>query len=84
MVEPYGTCGLARIADGADAFAAAIAAALADGRCSHLNEVDELLGRGSWEHTAAEIRQLMLRAVAMRAAGTDPFASGALAPEELP
>jgi glycosyltransferase involved in cell wall biosynthesis len=84
VVEPYGTCGLARIADGAAAFVAAIEAALGDGRCAQLGAVDELLGRSSWERTAAEIRQLMLRAVATRAAGAAPFACGALGPEEMP
>jgi glycosyltransferase involved in cell wall biosynthesis len=84
VVEPYGTRGFARIADDAVAFAAAVEAALGEGRCPRMSEIDELLGRNSWERTAAEIRQLMLRAVATRAASADPFASGALGPEELP
>jgi glycosyltransferase involved in cell wall biosynthesis len=84
VVEPYGTSGLARIADGAAEFAAAIEAALGEGRCPRLNEVDELLGRGSWEHTAAAIRQLMLRAVTTRAMRTEPCAAGAFGPEEQP
>jgi UDP-galactopyranose mutase len=64
VVGLYGNCGLVRIADGSDAFAAAIEAALGEGRGARLAEVDELLGRGSWDSTVARMRELMLRAVA--------------------
>jgi glycosyltransferase involved in cell wall biosynthesis len=84
VVEPYGTSGLARIADGAAAFVAAIEAALAEGRCPRLREVDDLLGRGSWEHTAEKMRQLMLHAVATDATGAELCAARAVGPEELP
>jgi UDP-galactopyranose mutase len=81
VVEPYGTSGLARIADDPATFAAAVEAALGEGRCSRAREVDEMLGRISWDQTAETIRQLMLRAVATRTAGADPFAPSALGPE---
>jgi UDP-galactopyranose mutase len=68
VVTPYGDSGLARIADGADAFEAAIAGALAEGRCARLGEVDALLGRGSWDQTAARMRALMLDSIAARRA----------------
>jgi len=66
VVTPYGEGGLVRIADGADAFAAAIAAALAEGRCARLGDVDAFLGRGSWAETAARMRALMLDSIAAR------------------
>jgi len=68
VVTPYGDGGLARIADGPDAFEAAIAAALAEGRCARLGAVDALLGRGSWDQTTARMRALMLDSVAARRA----------------
>jgi glycosyltransferase involved in cell wall biosynthesis len=71
VVTPYGDIGLARIADGPEAFAAAIGAALAEGRCARLAAVDELLSRGSWDQTAARMRQLMLRAIAARCSDGD-------------
>jgi glycosyltransferase involved in cell wall biosynthesis len=81
VVEPYGTSGLARIADDVDTFIAAIEGALGEGRCPRVSEVQEMLAGLSWEHTAATMRELMLRAVATRAAGADPFTAGALGPE---
>jgi len=69
VVDPYGKCGLARIADGVDAFADAIQVSLGEGRCARLAEIDELLGRGSWDHTASRMRDLMLRALMARGEG---------------
>ncbi len=68
VVTPYGDGGFVHIADGADAFEAAVAAALAQGRCARLGEVDALLGRGSWDQTAARMRALMLDSIAARRA----------------
>jgi glycosyltransferase involved in cell wall biosynthesis len=66
VVSPYGDAGLVRIADGVDAFEMAAAAAIAEGRCARLGEVDALLGRGSWDQTAAQMRALMLNSIAAR------------------
>jgi UDP-galactopyranose mutase len=68
VVEPYGTCGLARIADGVPDFVAAVDAALAEGRGARLEAVDARLGRGSWDETAERMRGLMLRAIHARSA----------------
>ncbi|MFL5308043.1 MAG: glycosyltransferase [Polyangia bacterium] len=68
VVTPYGDRGLVRIADGAAEFEEAVAAALAEGRCAHLSEVDELLSLGSWDETAARMRALMLQSVVARRA----------------
>jgi UDP-galactopyranose mutase len=66
VVTPYGDSGLVRIADGVDAFEAAVAAAIDEGRCARLGEVDALLGHGSWDQTAARMRALMLDSIAAR------------------
>jgi len=78
VVTPYGDSGLVRIADGAGAFEAAVAAALAEGRCARLAEVDALLGRGSWDQTAARMRALMLDSIAARRASTGGSAAAAV------
>jgi glycosyltransferase involved in cell wall biosynthesis len=69
VVEPYGSAGLVRIADGVDAFVAAIEAALVEGRGARTATVDAMLARGSWDETAARMRALMLQAVRARRDG---------------
>lgn len=76
VVTPYGDCGLVRIADGPEAFAAAVAGALSEGRCARLAEVDALLGQGSWDQTAERMLELMLRAAA---GGRDELSGAAAA-----
>jgi glycosyltransferase involved in cell wall biosynthesis len=88
VVDPYGDSGLARIADEPEAFAAAIAGALQEGRCARLAEVDALLSRGSWDETTHRIRALMMQAVAARQGGVsddqDAEDVAAVASAELP
>jgi glycosyltransferase involved in cell wall biosynthesis len=82
VVTPYGENGLARIADGPDAFVAAIDAALSEGRNARRREVQEFLARGSWDHTADRMRTLMLRSAATRRASASAVVG--LASAELP
>jgi UDP-galactopyranose mutase len=58
VVAPYGERGLVRIADGPDAFAAAIAAALGEGRDS-ASRADPLLATMSWDRTWAAMNTLV-------------------------
>jgi glycosyltransferase involved in cell wall biosynthesis len=66
VVTPYGEAGLVRIADGVDAFEMAVAAALGEGRCARVAEVDALLAGGSWDQTASQMRALLLSSIAAR------------------
>jgi UDP-galactopyranose mutase len=58
VVTPYGEHGLVRIADAPDGFAAAIAAAIADGRRS-AERADALLATMSWDRTWAAMNALI-------------------------
>jgi UDP-galactopyranose mutase len=69
VVDPYGAQGLARIADGAGAFARAIEQALAEDRAARLSAADELLARTSWDDTVARMRALMLDSIHARWSG---------------
>jgi len=51
VVHPYGELGLARIADTAAEFVAAVEAALLEDRDSRLEQVDRLLAEHSWDST---------------------------------
>jgi glycosyltransferase involved in cell wall biosynthesis len=66
VVRPYGELGLARIADGPEAFAAAIDACLAEPRHARLAEVDALLADTSWDRTWARIDALLQATLAGR------------------
>jgi glycosyltransferase involved in cell wall biosynthesis len=66
VVTPYGDGGLVRIAEGPEAFQAAAAVAIAEGRCARQGAVDALLAGGSWDQTAARMRALMLDSIAAR------------------
>jgi UDP-galactopyranose mutase len=51
VIRPYGTQGLARIADSADTFATAIEAALQESAAERLRHVDAFLRQMSWDGT---------------------------------
>lgn len=59
VVRPYGHQGLVRIADGVEAFVAAIDAALAEPPAPRIAAADAFLARMSWEATWLEMRRLM-------------------------
>lgn len=64
VVRPYGEQGLVRIAGDADAFVAAIATAMAEGRDPRwLERVDQFLAGNSWDATYAQMLSLMDRAL---------------------
>ena len=67
VVNPYGLTGLVRIADTVPAFVAAVAMELGRNRRRRQAQADRFLERGSWEGTVAEMRQLMIGALAARA-----------------
>jgi UDP-galactopyranose mutase len=79
VVTPYGDAGLARIADGPEAFGRAVADALAEGRCGRLSDVDQMLGQGSWDETAERMRALMLRTL-----GTEELSDAVVAGGDAP
>jgi UDP-galactopyranose mutase len=66
VVEPYGTLGLARIADTAPAFIEAIAAALESNPEDIARESDRLLEQTSWDKTWQRIVTLIEEAVQIR------------------
>jgi UDP-galactopyranose mutase len=77
VVDPYGTQGLARIADGVEGFVSAIEQALAEDRAARLVAADALLARTSWDDTVARMRGLMLAAIDERwSAPSDREAAG--------
>jgi UDP-galactopyranose mutase len=65
IVRPYGELGLVRIADTADSFVSAIAAALIDGACPPA--ATDFLASLSWNRTWAEMSRLLEAAVARHA-----------------
>jgi UDP-galactopyranose mutase len=67
VVRPYGTKGLALIADGADPFVAAIDQALALDREAHRTRADAVLALGSWDRTATQMMEAIDRALVGRA-----------------
>jgi glycosyltransferase involved in cell wall biosynthesis len=66
VVRPYGQQGLARIADDAETFVAAIEFALAEPRVDRLRAADAFLTHTSWDGTWARMRQLIETAIASR------------------
>ena len=62
IVRPYGELGLVRIADSADSFVSAIAAALIDG--AGPPAADDFLAGLSWNRTWADMSRLLEAAVA--------------------
>jgi UDP-galactopyranose mutase len=81
VVRPYRDLGLARIADDAEAFVSAIAAALAEDGAARLAAADAFLSRTSWAGTWQAMLGLLADAVAARkrraAAKPGAFAQGA-------
>lgn len=69
VVEPYGEEKLVEIADGPEAFVAAVERVLAGGGEEWLARVDELLSRGSWSRTWREMSELIDATVAARREG---------------
>jgi len=59
VVRPYGERGLVRIADTAEAFEAAVDAALSEDRASRLATVDPFLAQTSWDDTWMEMSGLI-------------------------
>jgi UDP-galactopyranose mutase len=59
VVKPYGTKGLARIADDAPAFVAACAAAMTEDPTKRISRADAFLRQMSWDSTWARIRSLV-------------------------
>src|SRR3954470_21173212 len=69
VVRPYGQQGLARIADTAEDFVAAVEAALEEDASERLRAADAFLTHTSWDGTWTRMRQLVDRAIE-RKAGT--------------
>jgi hypothetical protein len=59
VVRPYGELGLARIADAAGDFVAAVEAYLAEDHAARLSRADALLAQGSWDATWSKIEKLL-------------------------
>jgi UDP-galactopyranose mutase len=69
VVRPYGVQGLARIADDADEFVAAVEAALAEDAAERLRQADAFLTQTSWDGTWTRMYRLVT--AAMTATDTD-------------
>jgi UDP-galactopyranose mutase len=63
VVRPYGTRGLARIADDVPAFVQACTAAMADDADKRITQADAFLRQNSWDRTWTRIRPLLDEAV---------------------
>jgi UDP-galactopyranose mutase len=77
VVRPYGVRGLARIAENADEFAAAVDAALLDTRPDRLIEVDAFLTQTSWDGTWTRMHHLVKSAIDARRGLNPPTAASA-------
>jgi UDP-galactopyranose mutase len=66
VVRTYGRSGLVEIADGVDAFVAAIERCLEDRDPSRLQRVDEFLARESWDRTWTLMQALMSRTMSQQ------------------
>ena len=71
VVRPYGTAGLARIADDADEFVSAVEAALAEDASARLRQVDAFLTQTSWDGTWARMYRLVRAAISAKESGGD-------------
>src|SRR4051794_34448027 len=67
VVRPYGQQGLARIADTAEDFVAAVEAALEEDASERLRAADAFLTHTSWDGTWTRMRQLVDRAIELKA-----------------
>ena len=67
VVRPYGQQGLARIADTAEEFVAAVEAALEEDANERLVAADAFLTHTSWDGTWTRMRQLVDRAIEVKA-----------------
>ncbi len=72
VVRPYGLAGLARIADGAEAFTAAVDAALRENASDRLRDVDAFLTQTSSDGTWTRMYRLVCAAIAGAAPGSAP------------
>jgi UDP-galactopyranose mutase len=72
VVRPYGTKGLARIADTPEEFAAAIDAALKEDASERLRDVDAFLTQTSWDGTWNRMYRLMAAALDRRGSESSP------------
>ena len=63
VVRPYGTRGLARIADDVPEFVAAVEAALAEETAERLRDVDAFLTQTSWDGTWTRMYRLVTAAI---------------------
>lgn len=73
VVRTFGTSGLIEIADGAEAFIAAIGRCLADDDTERQQRVDRYLAMQSWDRTWARMQALMSRALSAGAAFARPM-----------
>lgn len=80
VVRPYGTTGLARIADDAGEFVAAVEASLAEDSSARLRQVDAFLTQTSWDGTWARMYRLVSAAMAAKENGTMSESLPAAAP----
>jgi UDP-galactopyranose mutase len=71
VVRPYGVQGLARIADGVEAFVAAIEAALAEDPTARLRAADVFLTHLSWDGTWLRMQHHVEQAIAARKTAGD-------------
>jgi glycosyltransferase involved in cell wall biosynthesis len=67
VVRPYGQQGLARIADTPEDFVAAVEAALEEDASERLRAADAFLTHTSWDGTWTRMRQLVDRAIELKA-----------------
>jgi UDP-galactopyranose mutase len=66
VVRPYGQQGLARIADCAADFVAAVESAMAEDAAERIRAADAFLTHTSWDGTWTRMRQLIEEAIAAR------------------
>jgi UDP-galactopyranose mutase len=80
VVRPYGTQGLARIADQPDEFVVAVEAALAEDSAERLRQVDAFLTQTSWDGTWTRMYRLVNAAMTAEESGAPADSLPAAAP----
>ncbi len=80
VVRPYGTQGLARIADQPDEFVVAVEAALAEDSAERLRQVDAFLTHTSWDGTWTRMYRLVNAAMTAEESGAPADSLPAAAP----
>jgi hypothetical protein len=76
VIRPYGERGLVAIASTSGAFVAAAERMMQEPRGPWLERVDSFLSGMSWDRTFADMRRLMLEALAASADADLPLAAG--------